>query len=262
MNRSSLVVVGVGIKFVSHLSTEAKAYISQADNVLYLLNDPLMKYWIEQLNPNSESLDHLYAKHELRYDSYEAITRYILKVLYQHKHVCVVMYGHPAVFAQPALDAVREAKKNGYFAKILPAISAEDCLFADLLIDPGSCGCQSFEATDFLIHDRQFDPKCHLILWQVGVIGALGHVKDQSNKAGINILTNYLRQFYLSQHMITVYEASQYPSFESRIEEVMLDQLPDVNLSRITTLYIPPSNKAVCNEAMLKALEMNMDDLR
>ncbi len=262
MTQSSLVIVGVGIKFVSHLSVEAKAYISQSDRVLYLVNDPLMKDWIAQLNPSSESLDHLYTQHELRIDSYKAITHYILETLHQYKHVCVVMYGHPAVFAQPALEAVKQAKKNGYFAKILPAISAEDCLFADLLVDPGSCGCQSFEATDFLIHNRQFDTKSNLILWQVGVIGALTHVKSQNNKNGINVLVNYLKQFYLPQHTVTVYEASQYPSFEPRVDEVMLEELPNAKLSRITTLYVPPLNKAICNQIMLKALEIDIKNLR
>ena len=91
----------------------------------------------------------------------------------EDQHICVALEGHPSVFATPALNAVILAKQHGYYAKILPGISSEDCLFADLLIDPGSSGCQSFEATDFLIHKRIFDPTCHLILWQVDEIGIL-----------------------------------------------------------------------------------------
>lgn len=256
MTQASLVVVGVGIKFISHLSVEAKTYISQSDRVLYLVNDPLMKDWIHEINSNSESLDCLYTQHELRMDSYNAISNYILETLQKYKHVCVVMYGHPTVFAQPALDAVKQAKKEGILAMVLPAISAEDCLFADLLIDPGSVGCQSFEATDFLIHKRQFDTRSHLVLWQVGVISALTHVKNQNDKNGVIVLAHYLKQFYLSQHRVTVYEASQYPSIQPRIDEVILEQLPEVKLSRITTLYLPPLSKAMCDEAMLNALKI------
>jgi len=220
-----------------------------------------MQDWIQQLNPSSESLDHLYTQHLLRIDCYKAISKYILETLQNYKHICVVMYGHPAVFAQPALDTVKQAKKNGYFAKILPAISAEDCLFADLLIDPGSYGCQSFEATDFLIHRRQFDTKSHLILWQVGVIGALTHVKNFNDKNGISILANYLKQFYLPEHSVIAYEASQYPSFEPRIEEIALKQLANIVLSRITTLYVPPSGKAKCDKSMLEALNIDITNL-
>jgi tetrapyrrole methylase family protein/MazG family protein len=262
MTKSSLIVVGVGIKFISHLSVEAKAYISQSDRVLYLINDPLMQDWIKQLNPSSESLDHLYTQHSLRIDCYKAISKYILETLHSYKHVCVVMYGHPSVFAQPALDAVKQAKKNGYFAKVLPAISAEDCLFADLLIDPGSCGCQSFEATDFLIHRRQFDTQSHLVLWQVGVIGALTHVKNFTDTNGISVLTNYLEQFYSPHHPVIAYEAAQYPSFDPRIEEVELKQLANTTLSRITTLYVPPLGKALCDKDMLLALNIDIEDLQ
>lgn len=262
ISQSSLVVVGVGIKFLSHISTETKAYISQSDKVLYLVNDPLMQEWIEELNPNSESLDYLYNKHVLRTDSYKEISNYILQSMNDNKHVCVVMYGHPSVFAQPALDAVKEAKKQGYYAKILPAISAEDCLFADLLIDPGSCGCQSFETTDFLIHDRKFDTNSHLVLWQVGVIAVLSHLKMQNDKNGIITLTNYLKQFYPSQHLVTIYEASQYPNFEPRITEVILENLPDAILSRLSTLYVPPLQKSACNERMLEALMIDKKNLQ
>ena len=51
MNKKpSLVVVGSGIKFMSHLTIEAKSYIEQSDKVLYLVNDPLMKKWIQDSN--------------------------------------------------------------------------------------------------------------------------------------------------------------------------------------------------------------------
>jgi uncharacterized protein YabN with tetrapyrrole methylase and pyrophosphatase domain len=79
----------------------------------------------------------------------------------------VVFYGHPTVFAKSALDAVIKLEKENYVTKILPAISSEDCLFADLRIDPGSDGCQSYEATDFLIRRKKIDPTSHLILWQI-----------------------------------------------------------------------------------------------
>ncbi|MBV9575852.1 MAG: hypothetical protein JO149_04440 [Gammaproteobacteria bacterium] len=154
MNTASLVVVGSGIKFLSHLTHEAKIYITQSDQVLYLVNDPAMKELIKTLNPKSQSLDSLYMKCDSRLDSYNAIADFILETVRQNKHVCVVLYGHPCVFAQPALNAAIQTKKEGIDTKILPGISALDCLFSDLLINPASHGCQMFEATDFLIYNR------------------------------------------------------------------------------------------------------------
>jgi len=160
---ASLIVVGSGIKFISHLTTEAKAYIEQSDKVLYLVNEPAMKCWIQSVNANAESLDPIYTSYQSREQSYWAITEYILEKLRQNQHVCVVLYGHPSIFANPALAAVIKAKQEGYVAKILPGISSEDCLFADLLIDPASHGCLSLEATDLLIHQRNIDVTCHVI---------------------------------------------------------------------------------------------------
>ncbi len=134
MHKASLTVVGTGIKFLSQMTLEARAYIEKSEKVLFLVNDPALKQWVMKTNQNSESLDDIYFGHEKRLDSYRAITNYILEHLKKPQHLCVVMYGHPAVFSKPALDAVIKAKAQGYDAKLLPGISAEDCLFADLLI--------------------------------------------------------------------------------------------------------------------------------
>lgn len=253
-NLSSLVVVGSGIKFFSHLTTEAITYIQQSDVVLYLVNDPILKLWIQKQNKNTETLDFLYNSSPLRTEVYQRITDYVLGHLYQKKHVCFVLYGHPSLFSRPGLEAVKQAQKEGYFAKILPAISAEACLFADLLIDPGSLGYQSFEATDFLIHQRKFDASSHLILWQIDAIGIVDQESTNNKKTGILLLLDYLKHFYNSEDKIIIYEAAQYPGFEPKITRIKLQHLPDIQLSAISTLYVPPIKKAKCNDMVLSAL--------
>lgn len=243
IKKSSLTVVGTGIKFLSQMTLEAKTYIESADKVLYLVNEPALKQWFNQVNENSESLDNLYFKHARRIEAYTAITDYILSHLTDSKHICVALYGHPAVFAKPALDAVRLAIQQGYDAKVLPGISAEACLFADLLIDPGACGCQSFEATDFMLFRRQFDVNSHLILWQPDVIGVQHHEEGQ-NAEGVCILKEYLAQFYPLHHEIVIYEAAQYPGLKPTILKIQLNQLSGITLSSICTLYIKPLGKS------------------
>lgn len=256
MIKASLVVVGSGIKFMSHLTHEARAYIEQSDKVLYLVNDPAMKEWIKKSNPNAKSLDNLYIKYHLRNDCYTAITDYILETLRKNQHVCVVLYGHPTVFSKPGLDAVLLAREEGYYTRVLPGISAEACLFADLLINPGTYGCQSFEATDFLIRQRRFDPNSHLILWQVDVIGRLDNPQRHDNSNGIKLLIDYLLKQYSVNHEIIIYEAAQYPGFEPRIEKILLGQLQNACLSRISTLYVPPASKTLNDEVTLKLLNI------
>ncbi len=237
MSNASLVLVGSGIKFISHLTPEARGYIEKSDKVLYLVNEPAMQEWIRRKNPNTESLDPFYFSHPLRADSYKAITVHILKALSENKNVCVVLYGHPTVFAQPALDAVRQAKQEGYDTRILPGISAEDCLLADLMINPGDCGMQSFEATDFLVYRRQFNPYSHLLLWQIGIIGITAHSKSKNNSTGTKVLILYLNSTYPLTHPVILYEAAQYPSYEPTIVRLTLKELTGAEISSIATLY-------------------------
>jgi uncharacterized protein YabN with tetrapyrrole methylase and pyrophosphatase domain len=255
---NSLVVVGFGIKFISHLTTETKAYIEKADKILYLVNDPAAKDWIKNNHPHTESLDPLYQAYELRKDCYAAITKYILQQLRQTQHLCVILYGHPAVFAEPGLNAVIHAKAEGFDARVLPGISAEDCLFADLLVNPASSGCQSFEASDFIIYERSYNPASHLILWQVGFIGALGHLQAHDNTIGIKLLTEYLARRYPLKHEITLYEAAQYAHFKPRVDKLWLKDLPNAKLTPITTLYVPPAVKSQRNQAVLDALGIEL----
>jgi uncharacterized protein YabN with tetrapyrrole methylase and pyrophosphatase domain len=257
VSQASLTIVGMGIKFVSHLTVETKAYIEQSQKVLYLVNDPAMKSWLEKANPNAVSLDNLYSKYLLRQDCYQAITDYILEQVRLKQHVCVVIYGHPAVLSQSAVQSVITAREEGFDAIILPAVSAEDCLFADLHIDPGAGGCYSCEATDFLIHDKQADNSSHLILWQVGGIGNLTRTTEAfDHKRGIKELMRVLQQSYPESHSVCIYQAAQYATMQPRSQWIELKDLMTAEYTALSTLYVPPAHKKPCNQAMLQRLGM------
>lgn len=253
MKKSSLVVVGTGIKFLSQLTHEASIYIKKSEKILYLVNDQIFKHWITEINPNNESLDNLYFAFEHRNDSYAAIANYIVSQLDVVKDLCVVMYGHPTFFANPALEAAKIAYKNGHDVMVLPGVSSQDCLYADLMIDPGTSGCQSFDATDFLIYQRKFDPNCHLILYQPDVIGDIGHSGVDKFK-GLSVLQEYLLEFYPKDHEIISYEAAVFPAMESVILKSNLINLANIDFSPISTLYVRPLNRAITNKEYLKKL--------
>ncbi len=126
--------------------------------------------------PDSESLQPFYDGRDSRLTTYLDITDYLLDHVRQGLHVCAVFYGHPASssFLSPAPWRAPPAAKV-FRRSMLPGISAEDCLFADLASTPARKGCQTFEATDFLIFHRTFDPRNALVLWQVGVLGEVGY---------------------------------------------------------------------------------------
>ena len=78
-----------------------------------------------------------------------------------------------------------------------------------MLINPGSFGCHSFEATDFLLAKRPLDPHGHVIFWQIGIIGELNHPQEGQSNTGIGMFVERLLEFYPEEHSVTVYEAAQ-----------------------------------------------------
>ena len=187
-----------------------------------------------------------YAPGEPRERSYRRMADRMLAAVRSGAYVCAAFYGHPGVFVNPAHQAIRRARREGFRARMLPGISTEDCLFADLGIDPADNGCQSFEATDFLAYRRRFDPTSALILWQVGVLGEPGFPTDAGCRPErLARLTRVLRRHYDERHPIILYEAAQFPVSEPKIKKIPLSKLPSVRLWSITTVYIPRSRLAL-----------------
>jgi hypothetical protein len=176
----------------------------------------------------------------------------ILDAVRNEKNVCAAFYGHPGVFATPSHEAVRRARAEGFPATMLPAISAEDCLFADLGVDPGESGCQSYEATDFLLRRRTFDTSVPLILWQVAFIG-ITSAPVAPSAHGFGVLVDYLLTFYARAHPTIVYEASPYPVGPAHIGEFTLGSVRNAQLGGMSTLYIPPAADAA-EDAEMRAL--------
>lgn len=236
----SLIVVGTGIQLVSHVSQESQQAIQQADVVFFLVGDPAKASWITQLNPQAESLHSCYATDKPRRQSYQEMVARILAKVRQGFKVCAVFYGHPGVFVNPSHAAIAQAGREGYPAQMLPAVSAEDCLFADLGLEPLTIGCQRFEATDFLNRNYLFEPKALLILWQIGAIDQAGFRPEGYSKQGLYRLRERLQQFYPPDHEVIVYEAAVYGVIRPVILPIPLAQLPLAPVTPISTLCIPP----------------------
>jgi uncharacterized protein YabN with tetrapyrrole methylase and pyrophosphatase domain len=252
MQPGTLTIVGTGIQ-LGQMSIEATSHIKEADRVLYLVTDPVTSGWIQDLNPNCESLERYYSKDKDRLTTYLEMAEHILSFVRKGETVCAAFYGHPGVFVLPSHVVVRRARQEGYHARMLPGVSAEDCLFCDLGVDPGVLGCQSFEATDFLVHRRSFDAESHLILWQIGVIGDIGY-KERYGREGLKVLVEVLTGTYPPSHEVTVYEAARYAICEPSIVRVRIDALPDARITPISTLYVPPRRTTVPDLAMMRRL--------
>jgi hypothetical protein len=123
---------------------------------------------------------------------------------------------------------------------MLPGVSAEDCLLADLGVDPGRIGLQSYEATDFLVHRRTPDVTAGLILWQVGVVGSDAY-SPAPDRAHVPVLIEYLCDFYPADHETVLYEASAFPICAHVERRVPLSRIGPGDVTPMATLFVPPA---------------------
>ncbi len=240
--KGSLVVIGTGIRTVGQLTVEAIAWMEAADTVLYVVGDPIAEATIHRLNPDgAESMAGYYEEGQPRIHAYNRMIERILRSVRAGEITVGAFYGHPGVFAYPSHESIRRARIEGYSAKMLPGVSAEDCLFADLGVDPAVGGCQSYEATDFLLNGPIIDPSSQLILWQIGTLGDWTYQTRQYDTRSMPMLVQRLAQFYPLTHVITVYEAAMFPGVEPIIDQIPLHALAYFPITAAKTLYVPPA---------------------
>jgi len=258
----SLCVVGTGIRVGAQVTAETLVAIERAQKVFFLSADSLTLHWLRGLNPSAEPLHAHYEVGKPRRRTYEEIVEHVLGAVRDGLDVCLAVYGHPGVFAFPTHESIRRARAEGYPATMFAAVSAEDCLFADLGVDPGDGGCQSFEATDFLVHRRVFDPRSALIIWQIGVIAERGMREGGGpwNRDGLAVLAEVLAPHYPAGHEVVVYKAAVYEICDPEIERVPLARLAEAAIPTMSTLYVPPAAPAAADPAMLRRLGLTDDE--
>ena len=236
---ASLTVVGTGIRAIAQLTLESLAAMRSAEVLLHVIGEQVQEEALLAINPAACTMTQFYGDGLDRSATYEAMVEQVLASLAQGRRTVAAFYGHPGVFTYPSHESVRRARAAGYPARMLPAVSAEDCLFADLGVDPGD-GCQSYEATDFLYLRQHVDPMAHLFLWQVGTLSNWTYESGGYDMSTFPQLVGKLLQIYPATHPVTVYEASFRPEGRARVVRLPLAWLDASQVTPATTLHIPP----------------------
>ncbi|HEY2396895.1 MAG TPA: SAM-dependent methyltransferase [Rudaea sp.] len=252
--KGSLVCVGVGMTLGSHLGPLARSYIENADVVFMAVSDGIVELWIRQMHPDVRSLQRYYREGKSRARTYREMVNAMLKEVRAGKKVCGAFYGHPGVFAWPPHEAIAIARREGYPAHMEPGISAEDCLYADLGIDPGTFGCQHYEASQLLFYKRRIDPAAYLVLWQVGVVGDRSLALAATSTAHRRLLLDVLVRDYPLNHEVIIYRAATLPVRQSQIGRTALRKLPTAKIDAADTLVIPPARALEPDEEMIRRL--------
>jgi len=256
--KGSLIIVGTGIKLGDHLTKESLIAIKNADKVFAVVADSATFHWLKSLNSNVESLQSFYGKEKDRLETYQQMVDTIANSVINGHKTCAIFYGHPGIFVLPSHKVIEKLQDLGYSAKMLPGISADACLFADLSVDPARDGCQSYEATDFLLFNRTIDPSVACVMWQVGVIAEFRGQSIANSDKRFSVFVDELEKYYPKDHIVTLYEATQFNIFEPKILQVTIDQLRITEISTISTLFIPPATEKKINHEIAKLLNVNI----
>ncbi len=250
--KGSFAAVGLGMMLGAHVSPRSRSEIEHADVVFGLVSDAIVELWLQEMRPDMRSLQPYYAEGKRRTRSYREMIEAMLAEVRAGRRVCGVFYGHPGVFAQVPHHTVAQARAEGFSAEMHAGISAEDCLYADLGIDPGTYGCQHYEASQLLFYRRRLDPTAYLVLWQIGVVGDRSVSRFGTGAAYRQLLLELLaEEGYPPVHEVVVYEAATLPISAPRMERLPLSALVDATLSPQSTLVVPPARPMARNEAML-----------
>jgi uncharacterized protein YabN with tetrapyrrole methylase and pyrophosphatase domain len=257
----SLACVGLGMMLGAHISPRSRSYIEQADVVFAAVSDPLVELWLQDMHRNVRSLQPFYAEGKSRHDTYREMVEAMMVEVRAGRTVCGAFYGHPGVFAQVPHHAVEQARRENFDAHMEPGISAEDCLYADLGIDPGRVGCQHYEASQFMFYERRIDTSAFLVLWQIGLAGDRSLRRFSTEPPYRQVLVELLAKDYPPEHDVVIYEAATLPITTPRMERVPLSRLAEATLHLQSTLVVPPARPMQRNQVLLDRLAQ-LDEMR
>lgn len=235
----SLLVAGTGITAVAHLTLETVAAVEQADVVFYLVIDQLTINWVLGKRDDARPLYHHYQPSKNRRESYQGMVEEIVSEVRGGHHVTALFYGHPGVLVYPGHSAIAQARSEGFFARMLPGVSADACLIAELGIDPATDGLQAFEATQFLGTDKTPDTRTPMILWQIGVVGDTSFSPGDYPKSAFEAIFERLGAVYGRDHRFCIYEASEFSAVPPSVLWRSFKDVQREDLSPMCTLFIP-----------------------
>ena len=251
----TLSCVGIGMTLGAHMTPIAREHITSSDLCFVAASDALVELWIQEMNPDVRSLQVYYDEGKSRKQTYREMVELVMREVRKGQKVCGAFYGHPGVFACVPHRLIKKARAEGFKAIMEPGISAEDCLIADLGIDPGQYGCQQYEASQFMFYKRIIDPSAYLILWQIGVAGDLTHGISVTGSQHRAVLLSLLYQNYPEDHPVIMYEAATLVIKQARSEEILLRDLINAELKDYTTLVIPPACSLTRNNELIKRIK-------
>jgi hypothetical protein len=236
-------VVGLGINGFDQVTPETINALRKCQHVYYVSSSLGTEEFFKHNSIPSTDLFSCYEEGKHRSIAYQKMAEKVVAHAIEGGPIALAEYGHPTVFAYPPFIISKLCKIFDLKMKVLPAVSAMDCIFAELMIDPAHNGLQMYEATDLILRDRPLLSDVGALIWQVGAVETALYSSNAGKPERYGRLATHLIKYYPPTHVITAIYSSNHPLIRSQIYEFPLWALPDHAevLHAGYTLYIPPA---------------------
>jgi hypothetical protein len=250
-------VLGLGIRSHLQITREAEDALRACRKVFVLHTEEYVVDHIRSLGVTIEELGYPYGEGEARAAVYRQVADLILESAERDPPVGFAVYGHPSMLVRPASLVRAGANGRRLRIKVIPGVSALDCLIVDLGLDPGDRGLLMYEANYALLHRPTLDPAVPCLLWQAGVVGTWLHTSRSSCRHRFTGLQEYLLRFYGPRHRVALATTATNPLVDADIIWLPLEELADGYslFTGLTTLFLPAvRDRPVADRQMLANL--------
>jgi precorrin-3B methylase len=260
-----LYLVGLGIHGAAQVTRETEAILRRCTRVYYAHADPTVADYSAELGPRVVNVARYYADARSFRRTYEAIAAVVTRSAAKWPPVALATYGHPLVYVSVANWLLERLPRRGLRVKALPAVSALDCLFVDLRLNPADAGLQMYDANDLLLKRRPLQPDVPCLIWQPGIVESTYDAKGWSRPQRFHRLRDYLLGFYAKTHEVIVAVSANVSSRRApRLKRVGLGRLETAcrELDLGGTLFIPPTHSRPVADESFGALALSRAHVR
>ena len=243
-NDPDIYLLGSGIYSFLDITLLTQHILSEKCRTVYCLHDlPSLEKYLEKLTPHAQNLMPVYYRDGRdRSDIYDDIVRHVLATPAGKRPAALLLHGHPLVYSTISKRLIAGCADAGLALEIVPGVSSLDRMFVDLQLDIGEDGVQIYNATGVLAHNTPLNPAAGCFILQIGALTPAATRSATARPEEISRLKNYLLKIYPPTHPVSIVESVVEIGFESRVTEIELQRLEEMDaaFNYNASLYLPP----------------------
>jgi hypothetical protein len=251
-----LYIVGLGIRGTEQITPEAGAALRACRKVYFGAEQRGIAEYLQRYGCEVEDLYALAEPGASRPATYQRMADKVLQAARERPPVGFAVYGHPMILVLPTRLIRQQAPELGLSVKVIPGVSALDCLLADLGFDPCERGLIQYEATYALLYQPPLDPAAACLLWQAGMAETVLYDLGVSRPGRFRRLSDYLARFHPGGHRVALAISPRDPLDGPIIAWLTIDELREAHEDVMSgaTLFIPPSSEPEVSDKELESL--------